>query len=85
MVTSLIDLIIERMNGLIREISDDPLLGENYLVGHSFFCPKGTDYSTMDRKWYEGTIKTEIVPLLKEYWFDNADRVTELQGKLLAP
>ena len=81
----LIDLIVERMNGLNREISNDPLLGENYQVGHSFFCPKVTDYSTLDRKWYEGIIQTEIMPLLKEYWFDNANRVSELHGKLLAP
>jgi len=26
-----------------------------------------------------------ILPLIKEYWFDNADRVKELQERLLAP
>jgi hypothetical protein len=26
---------------LNKEIAEDPLLGENYQIGHSFFCPKG--------------------------------------------
>jgi 5-methylcytosine-specific restriction enzyme B len=85
MKPGLIDLIVNRMNALNQEISNDSLLGENYVVGHSFFCPKGSDFSGLDRSWYEGIIATEIVPLIKEYWFDNSDRAKELQERLLAP
>jgi 5-methylcytosine-specific restriction enzyme B len=81
----LIDLIINRINALNHEIFNDSLLGENYMVGHSFFCPKGNDFSGLDRSWYEGIIATEIVPLIKEYWFDNSNRAKELQERLLAP
>lgn len=80
----LADLLATRMLALNQEIAEDPLLGENYQVGHSFFCPKGDDFSGLDREWYEGIVRTEIVPLLKEYWFDNAKRVEKAQEGLLA-
>jgi len=85
MEPGLIDLIVNRMNALNQEISSDSLLGGNYMVGHSFFCPKGIDFSSLNRSWYDGIIETEIVPLIKEYWFDNSDRAKELQERLLAP
>ncbi|WP_417375677.1 AAA family ATPase [Gimesia maris] len=84
MTPDLVELVATRMIALNQEITDDPLLGENYQIGHSFFCPKGEDFSGLSRDWYEGIIQTEIVPLLKEYWFDNAKRVEQAQEGLLA-
>ena len=80
----LIDLIIVRMSALNREIKEDPLLGENYQVGHSFFCPKGDNFAGLDRDWYTLVVRTEIVPLLKEYWFDNPAKAEETERRLLA-
>lgn len=80
----MIDLIVERMNALNDQISMDSLLGENYRVGHSYFCPKGDDFSTFDRTWFDAIVKTEIGPLLKEYWFDNPSKANEAIVKLLA-
>jgi 5-methylcytosine-specific restriction protein B len=80
----LVDLITSRMVALNQEIEKDPLLGENYQVGHSFFCPRGGDFSGLDRDWYEDVVQTEIVPLLKEYWFDDAKRVQQAQEGLMA-
>ncbi len=80
----LVELVVTRLTALNQEIADDPLLGENYQVGHSFFCPKGEVFSGLDRGWYEGIIRTEIVPLLREYWFDNPKRVEKAQEGLLA-
>jgi 5-methylcytosine-specific restriction protein B len=86
MDTSLIQLIVKQMNALNKEIREDPLLGENYQIGHSFFCPEGngSDFSTLDQSWYQGIVQTEIIPLLKEYWFDNPQKATEAEKKLLA-
>jgi 5-methylcytosine-specific restriction protein B len=84
MKPELAHLIIERMATLNREIKDDPLLGENYQIGHSFFCPKGDNFSRLDRNWYDGIVQTEIVPLLKEYWFDNQTKAEEAERRLLA-
>jgi 5-methylcytosine-specific restriction protein B len=80
----LVALIVQRIGVLNHEIRTDPLLGENYEVGHSFFCPRGNDFSKLDREWYEGVIKTEVVPLLKEYWFDNFQRLDQATARLLA-
>lgn len=80
----LANLIIERISSLNGKIKEDGLLGENYQIGHSFFCPKGDDFSNLDIHWYRGIVKTEIIPLLKEYWFDNPKKVEEIEKELLA-
>lgn len=80
----LIDLIVGRLAMLNQIIREDPLLGENYQVGHSFFCPEGDDFSSLNKAWYEGIIRTEIIPLLKEYWFDNQKKAQDLERQLLA-
>lgn len=84
MKPELVDLLVSRMVSLNQQIAEDPLLGENYVVGHSFFCPKGDIFGDLDTKWYESIVRTEIVPLLKEYWFDNSKRVEEAAEGLLA-
>lgn len=80
----LVDLIVKRLSALNTTIAADPLLGEHYQVGHSFFCPKGVDFTGLDRAWFEGIVETEIAPLLEEYWFDNRRRAEEAHQALLA-
>lgn len=80
----LADLIIGRMSDLNQEIREDPLLGENYQVGHSYFCPKGENFVGLNRSWYQSIIRTEVIPLLKEYWFDNQKKADEAERNLLA-
>jgi 5-methylcytosine-specific restriction protein B len=84
MEPALVKLIMERVTELNREINDDPLLGENYQIGHSFFLPRGDNFAGLDRNWYESVVRTEIVPLLKEYWFDNPKKADEAEKRLLA-
>ena len=83
MKADLIGLVVKRFGKLNQEITDDSLLGENYQVGHSFFCPKGVDFSGLDRDWYDGIVETEIIPLLKEYWFDDPKRAEKARKELL--
>jgi len=84
MNAELAQLIMMRMTELNKEISDDPLLGQNYEIGHSFFLPRGDNFAELDRSWYEGVVRTEIVPLLREYWFDNPKKADEAEKRLLA-
>ena len=79
----LAQLIIDRMSALNQQIADDSLLGENYQVGHSFFCPRGDDFSGLDRRWYDTIVRMEIGPLLHEYWFDNTSKAEDAYEKLL--
>jgi hypothetical protein len=79
-----IQLINGRMTELNQAIGDNKHdLGPGFMIGHSFFC-SGPAMGEPDRAWYERVIKTEIIPLLKEYWFDASDSVEEWRGRLLA-
>jgi|LSQX01.1.fsa_nt_gb 5-methylcytosine-specific restriction protein B len=84
MNVELIDLIINKMSALNKVIREDSLLGENYQVGHSYFCPKGDNFEGLTEEWYKAIVDKEIIPLLKEYWFDNAGKVSEVERSLKA-
>lgn len=84
MNVELIDLIINKMSALNKVIREDSLLGENYQVGHSYFCPKGDNFEGLTVEWYKAIVDKEIVPLLKEYWFDNAGKVSDVERSLQA-
>ena len=74
--------IIDRINSLNEEIrSDKNNLGEGYQIGHSYFCPDGS--KPYNKEWYNKKIKYEIEPLLKEYWFDEQDRVQGILDNLI--
>ena len=81
----LVNLIVKRMTALNQTIKADPLLGENYQIGHSFFCPTGESFAGLDENWYRAIVRTEIIPLLKEYWFDNPKKAEDTERDLLAP
>lgn len=80
----LVQRIIDRLSELNRIIREDALLGENYQVGHSYFCPNGQDFSSLDLTWFRRIVRTEIVPLLKEYWFDHPRKAEDAEKGLLA-
>jgi 5-methylcytosine-specific restriction enzyme B len=84
MVDSLCQRIITRMCALNNRIEKDSRLGPAFRVGHSFFCPMGKDLSGLDENWYSEIIKTEILPLLREYWFDASEEVDAAKSELLA-
>jgi 5-methylcytosine-specific restriction protein B len=83
MKPELVDVIVTRMSALNRRIKDDALLGENYQIGHSYFTPRGDNFAALDMDWYRSIVRTEIVPLLKEYWFDNPKKAEEAEEMLL--
>lgn len=78
---SLTDQIIDKMNRLNEQIEGDNNLGHGFKIGHSYFCP--LPGKKPDETWYKWVIETEIVPLLKEYWFDNPKKVDENRQELL--
>lgn len=84
MAAHLIQHIVQRMNALNGMIEEDPQLGRDFQVGHSFFCPRGDDFSRLDVDWYRAIVTTEIVPLLEEYWFDAPEKVKSAAAALLS-
>ena len=80
----LIDKLIDRMSQLNEKIAEDTRnLGLGYRIGHSYFCPvaNNMDYN---EEWYRTIIKTEIEPLLREYWFDDPEKVKKRTNFLLS-
>jgi 5-methylcytosine-specific restriction protein B len=57
-----------KMAALNKEIESSVDLGRGFTIGHSFFVP--FENVSDSKVWYERVIKNEIVPLLREYWFD---------------
>ena len=72
--------LISCVESLNREISDDESLGEGFCIGHSYFCNLQPD--TIDDSWLYGVVEYELIPLLKEYWFDEPMKVKDWSEKL---
>ena len=73
--------IQDRMTALNDCIAQDPELGRNFLIGHSYVTPSQPvpDASA----WFRQVAATEIRPLLQEYWFATPDKVDEAMEPLL--
>lgn len=79
----LIHRVVRDMQLLNAEIeSDRANLGPGFRIGHSYFCGgHGPDGATTD--WYKDVIETEVLPLLREYWFDDPSKVKQWESRLL--
>jgi 5-methylcytosine-specific restriction protein B len=76
-------LIEERLGALNAEIGADRSLGPQYRIGHSYITPQPDAAMDDARAWFAEVGRTEIVPLLEEYWFDAPDKVKAAAQKLL--
>ena len=64
------NFIQKNLINLNVQISSDPKLGKDFQVGHSFFTPNKSLKEKNSKNWFRDIVKTEIKPLLEEYWFD---------------
>lgn len=82
---SIANEIARRVHEVNQMIQDDATLGVEYLIGHSYFCPRRAEMDGQSvGHWYKTVVANEVVPLLGEYWFDNAKRVGEARDVLLS-
>lgn len=79
----LIRRVVEDIGSLNLEIASDRAnLGPGFRVGHSYFCSGiGPEGASMD--WYCQIVATEVIPLLREYWFDDPGKVEDWERRLL--
>lgn len=75
-----LDKLINCVKTLNEEIASDDSLGEGFCIGHSYFCDLKADDVT-DRDLYS-IIENELIPLVKEYWFDETDKVRKWSDNL---
>lgn len=73
-LNSLIKAIIE-LNTIIE---NDDSLGSGFCIGHSYLCNLGYDYKL------ENIVEYDIIPMLREYWFDNDNLFNQEAKKLRA-
>ena len=67
------DRLVDTVERLNREITEDDSLGEGFRIGHSYLC---TNINISD-EWLRSVVEFELVPLLKEYWFDEPAKVKD--------
>ena len=68
--------LIEKVKELNEVIKHDGSLGEGFCIGHSYFCNLENikdDKLLLDK--LSLIIEFELIPLLKEYWFDDKEKV----------
>ena len=65
------DSLIHCVEDLNVAIAADESLGEGFCIGHSYFC----NLNAVTDQALSGIVEYEIIPLLKEYWFDEPVKV----------
>ena len=75
----LFDQVIEAIKSLNLIIAEDDSLGDGFCIGHSYFC----NQEHITEEWLKNTIEFDVLPMLREYWFDNNDLYEQQVGKLM--
>ena len=65
------DNLIQCVEQLNAAIAGDESLGEGFCIGHSYFC----NLKEVSDQALAGIVEYELIPLLKEYWFDEPVKV----------
>lgn len=70
--------LISRIKELNYEITNDKTLGKGFCIGYSYFCSR--DICTDE--WLREVVEYDILPMLDEYWFDDASRLQKWENIL---
>ena len=73
-----LESLITAVESLNNTISSDESLGDGFKIGHSYFC---TDGEITD-EWLKSVVEYEVIPLIKEYWFDESTKVRDWSATL---
>lgn len=73
-----LEKLIAAVESLNSTISTDESLGDGFRIGHSYFC---SDDEVTD-EWLKSVVEYEVIPLIKEYWFDEPTKVRDWSATL---
>lgn len=73
-----LDKIVEAAKRINVKIEKDPNLGAGFRIGHSYLLDFGDDVE----EGLRGVVTYELLPLLKEYWFDDEESYLEAERLL---
>ena len=66
-----LDNLVKALIELNRVIENDDSLGSGFCIGHSYLCNLGDDYNL------QNIVEYDIIPMLREYWFDNDEKFNQ--------
>lgn len=72
------DELIFRIKELNQYIAADKSLGKGFCIGHSYFC--GAEECTDE--WMQDIVEYDILPMLREYWFDDNESLQRWENIL---
>lgn len=79
------DRLIDCVKRLNQDIAADESLGSGFCIGHSYFC--NITSGTLSDRTLSNLVEFELIPLIREYWFDEPAKVAEwsrnLRGAIL--
>lgn len=81
---ALVAEVQQRLDELNNNIACDKSLGRQFCIGHSFVTPAPSEPARDWHAWFKSVAESEIAPLLREYWYDNAPIADKEINKLLA-
>lgn len=73
-----LDNLVKAIVDLNKVIENDDSLGSGFCIGHSYLCNLGYHYEL------ENIVEYDIIPMLREYWFDNDNLFNQEAQKLRA-
>lgn len=71
-----LDNLVKAIIELNKVIAEDDSLGTGFCIGHSYLCNLGFHDSL------ENIVEYDIIPMLREYWFDNDNKFNQESQKL---
>ena len=77
------EALVSEVVSLNKVIAEDESLGDGFCIGHSYFCnmkPENCTDATL-----ASIVEYELIPMLKEYWFDEPGKVCEWADRLRRP
>lgn len=74
------EALVGCVQSLNEKIAADESLGEGFCIGHSYFCNMEPEDVTDEK--LQGIVEYELIPMLKEYWFDEPLKVKEWSDNL---
>ena len=75
---SRLDKLVNAIIELNKVIEGDDSLGAGFCIGHSYLCNLGDNYDL------QNIVEYDIIPMLREYWFDNDSKFNEQADRLRA-
>ena len=73
-----LNALIAKVKDLNNEIAQDKSLGKGFCIGHSYFCGR----TNCTEEWLRAVVDYDILPMLREYWFDETNKLQRWENIL---